>query len=531
MANPADKPDPNLTSPDEVELREDPEDINGTEEEEEDEYEGEDDDEATASKPQSREDAAASRVNAQNLFRRMGVSPVPVRVHDVIVKGNEKTKDHVIESEVDGVRHATTLQELLEAANVANSNLRALDIFDSVKITLDAGPPELPDTTNVVVKVVESQSPLAAEIIASTKSQARSSSLEGSLKYKNIFGHGDIWDTSLAYGCDSSGEVGLGLYLPRFRGRPSPFTSRVYLSTQDWIKFSSYRERALGVSLGVLLSKNHELGYTLAWRNLIDPTQMASRAIRRQIGHSLVSDLKYSFKVDERNSALRPTRGYSFVSTSQIGGLAPDSRTLRFLRQEFDVKYAVPLGFYRSALNFGVSGGITFPWGSGYKSRASSVSERFFLGGNISPVCSLEGPSALWGFKTRGLGPNEPRREVEDENQSGGDAYERDFVGGDVAVTAYADLSFDFPLRWFRERGIHGHVFACAGNMAELSGNKYRNFTVPKFLETFRSSVGAGIVLPTSLFRMELNYCHILKKQEHDRAKSGFFLTFSTPSS
>ena len=72
----------------------------------------------------------------------MGVAPVPVRVHDVIVKGNEKTKDHVIEAEVEGVRQATTLQELLEAANVANFNLRALDIFDSVKITLDAGPPD-----------------------------------------------------------------------------------------------------------------------------------------------------------------------------------------------------------------------------------------------------------------------------------------------------------------------------------------------------------------------------------------------------
>lgn len=168
MANPADKPDPNLTTPDEGEVREEElEDI-----EEEDDYEGEDDnDEATASKPQTREDAAASRANAQNLFRRMGVAPVPVRVHDVIVKGNEKTKDHVIEAEVEGVRQATTLQELLEAANVANFNLRALDIFDSVKITLDAGPPELPDTTNVVVKVVESQSPLAAELVTSTKSQ------------------------------------------------------------------------------------------------------------------------------------------------------------------------------------------------------------------------------------------------------------------------------------------------------------------------------------------------------------------------
>ncbi|CAN8257094.1 unnamed protein product [Cochlearia groenlandica] len=517
MANPAEKPEL------EDEVREEEEEYDG--EEEEDHH----DEESTSSKPQTREDAAASRIKAKSLFVRMRDSPVPVRVHDVIVKGNEKTKDYVIEAEVDVVRQATTLQELLKASKVANFNLQSLDIFDSVKITLDSGPHELPGTTNVVIDVVESKSPFTGQIGTSTKSEARSSSLEGSIKYKNIFGYGDIWDGSLAYGCDNSAEVGLGMYLPRFRGRPNPFTSRVYLSTQDWLKFSSYKERALGLSLGILSSKYHELVYNIALRNLIDPTQMASRYIRRQLGHNLVSALKYSFKVDERNSSLRPTRGYSFISTSQIGGLAPDSRTLRFLRQEVDLRYAVPLGFYRAALNFGVSGGLTFPWGNGYKSRASSVPERFFLGGNISPVCSLGEPSALWGFKTRGVGPNEPRREVQDD-ESSSDTYERDFVGGDVAVTAFADLSFDFPLGWFRERGIHGHVFACTGNMAELSENKYKSFTAPKFLETFRSSVGAGIVVPTSLFRMELNYCHILKKQEHDRAKSGFFMTFSTSS-
>ncbi|CAL9229275.1 unnamed protein product [Arabidopsis halleri] len=515
MANPTEKPEPK-------DEREELEDING-EEEEEEEYEGEDD-----GKPRTREDAISDRIKAESLFRRMRATPVAVRVHDVIVKGNEKTKDHVIEAEVDVLRQATTLQELLKASKVANFNLQALDIFDAVKITLDSGPPELPGTTNVVIDVVESKSPFTGQIGTFTKAEARSSSLEGSLKYKNIFGYGDIWDGSLAYGCDHSAEVGLGMYLPRFRGRPTPFTSRVYLSTQDWLKFSSYKERALGLSLGLIASKYHELAYNIAWRNVIDPSQMASRSIRRQLGHNLVSALKYTFKFDQRNSSLRPTRGYSFISTSQIGGLAPDSRTLRFLRQEIDLRYAVPLGFYRAALNFGVAGGITFPWGSEYKSKASCIPERFFLGGNISPVCSLGGPSALWGFKTRGLGPNEPRREVQDDES--GNTYERDFVGGDVAVTAFADLSFDFPLKWFRDRGIHGHVFACAGNMAELSENKYRNFTAPKFLETFRSSVGAGIVVPTSLFRMELNYCHILKKQEHDRAKSGFFMTFSTSS-
>jgi len=129
------------------------------------------------------------------------------------------------------------------------------------------------------------------------------------------------------------------MYLPRFRGRPTPFTSRVYLSTQDWLKFSSYKERALGLSLGLIASKYHELAYNIAWRNLIDPSQMASRSIRRQLGHNLVSALKYTFKFDQRNSSLRPTRGYSFISTSQIGGLAPDSRTLRFLRQVWDSSF------------------------------------------------------------------------------------------------------------------------------------------------------------------------------------------------
>ena len=138
---------------------------------------------------------------------------------------------------------------------------------------------------------------------------------------------------------------------------------------------------------------------------------------------------------------------------------------------------------------------------------STSLPERFFLGGNLSPICSLGGPSALWGFKTRGLGPAEPRRQVRgDSSDENADASERDFLGGDLAVSAFADLSFDLPLRWFREKGIHGHLFACAGNVAKLTENEYRNFSLPKFLESTRSSAGAGIVFPTNLFRLEVSY-------------------------
>ncbi|KFK38491.1 hypothetical protein AALP_AA3G120000 [Arabis alpina] len=512
MANPADNLDPNPPTREESE----DEELNGDEEQEEEE------DDDTESESQSREDRSnVDRINADSLFLRMQAAPVPVRVHDVIVRGNNKTKDYIIDAEVDAVREATTLQEILQASRVANSNLRALDIFDSVNITLDSGPPELPGTTNVVVEVVECKSRPTGLIGAYTRAQASSSSIEASVKSKNIFGYGDIWDGSVVYGGDHSTEFGLGMYLPRFMGLTSPFTSRLYLSNQDWLKFSSYKERCLGLSLGLLSTKYHEVVYTTAWRSLIDPSQSASKSIRRQLGHSLFSALKYTFKVDQRDSSLRPTSGYAFTSTSQIGGLVPDSRSLRFLKQEIDLRYAVPFGFGHAALNFGVSGGVTFPWGSGYQNRPSSVPERFFLGGISSPVCALGGPSALWGFKSRGVGPNEPKSKGDDE---------RDFVGGDAAVTAFGDLSFDLPVSWLRERGIHGHVFGCAGNVAKLSENEFRNFTGPKFLETCRTSVGAGIVLPTSLFRVELNYCHILKKQEHDQARSGFSVTFSPPS-
>ncbi|KAK4352061.1 hypothetical protein RND71_027579 [Anisodus tanguticus] len=478
----------------------------------------------------------SDRAKMENLLHRLSSERVPIRVHDVIIKGNTKTKESLIESEImEALISATTVQELLKAASIANARLQQLDIFDSVSITLDAGPPELPSTTNVVVEVVECERPLTGSVGVFSKPEARTWSPEGSLKLKNLFGYGDIWDGSLAYGWDLTSEVSAGVSLPRFKKLFTPVTARLSLLSQDWLKFSSYKERALGLSLGLLSSRNHDLAYSLSWRTLADPSQLSSRAVRRQLGHSLVSALKYTFKIDRRNSPFRPTRGYAFLSSSQIGGLLPDHRGLRFLRQEFDFRYALPLGFYNAAFNVGVSAGVTVPWGSGFLSLPTYLPEKFFLGGNSSPVCALGGPSSLLGFKSRGLGPAEPRRHLlgfktrglgPDEGYDASSAM--DFVGGDLAVTAFADLSFDLPLRVLREAGIHGHAFACAGSLNKLTENAYKNLYLQKFKESFRASAGFGIIVPTKLFRMEVNYCYILKQQEHDRGKTGVQFSFSS---
>ncbi|XP_011035899.1 PREDICTED: sorting and assembly machinery component 50 homolog B-like [Populus euphratica] len=492
----------------------------------EDEGEGEDEEEDKDLESQK----AKLRNRFQNFFSRIQHESIPIRVHDVVIKGNTKTKDYLIEAVTASLKDASTIQELFAASSEVNFRLQALEIFDSVKITLDSGPPELPGTANVIVDVVETRSPLLGEIGVFNKGEASSSSLEGTLKYKNIFGYGDLWDGALAYDCDRKAEISAGVFLPRFKGLVTPVTARLFLQSQDCLKFSSFKERSLGLSLGLFSTQNHDLVYNLAWRTLTDPSRMASSSIRRQLGHGLLSSLKYTFKIDRRNSPLRPTHGFAFVSSTQIGGLAPDSHSLRFLRQELDLRCAIPLGFYRSALNLGISAGVVFPWGSGFLGMSSPLPERFFLGGNLSPVCTLGGPTSLWGFRTRGLGPTEPRRQFQsnpaNENTDSG----RDHLGGDLALAVFADFSFDFPSKWLSAKGIHGHFFASAGNVEKLTENAYRNFSLRKFTESFRSSVGGGVVIPTNLFRMELNYCYIWKKFGEDCGKSGFRVSFASPS-
>ena len=148
------------------------------EDEEEDEEDEDDEDDDEEEPPRRKPILDASRLIAQrskleNLVERMRKEKVRLRVHDILIKGNSKTKDSLIEAEVEAIKNASTMQELLEAAGVANANLQRLEIFDSVKITLDSGPPELPGTANVVIEVVETGNPLSGECGAYTKPAVR----------------------------------------------------------------------------------------------------------------------------------------------------------------------------------------------------------------------------------------------------------------------------------------------------------------------------------------------------------------------
>jgi len=359
--------------------------------------------------------------------------------------------------------------------------------------------------------------------------QTRSCSLEGSVKLKNLFGFCETWDASGALELDKTAELSAGVQMPRIGAIPTPLVARISFLSDDWLK-SSLKEHLMGVSVGLLSTMNHNLAYNLTWRKLTDPTRMSSNSVQEELGHSLLSSIKYAYKVDQRDSSIRPTRGYAFLSSSQVGGLAPGSKYSRFLRQEFDVRVALPLGVLNGALNAGVAAGVIHPLERGSTGSVSPLLERFYLGGNRPLVCRLGGPSSLLGFKTRGLGATESRTYDPNNSDNGtSSSPELNGLGGDIAVTAFADLSFDLPLKPLRELGIHGHAFVCAGNLGKLTECDLRKFPVTDFLQTFRSSAGFGVVVPTRLFRIEMNYCYILKQLDHDKGKTGIQFNFSSP--
>ncbi|KAL1559275.1 hypothetical protein AAHA92_09636 [Salvia divinorum] len=471
--------------------------------------------------------------NIEFLVRRLAAEErVVVRVNDVIIKGNTRTYYFLIAAEVEPIfREATTFLELLRAATAVDARLRRLGLFDSVTVTLDAGPPGFPTTVNVVVEVSEAKNQLTGDLGIYFVPEARSNSVQGSLKLKNLFGLGELWDGSVAYGLDQVSEVSIGLSLPKCTGLVAPLSARISLLSLDELKFSSHRQQVLGLSLCLLSIGNHDVSYNLSWRSLDDPlegSQMSYETLSRKLGHSLFSALKYAFKIDRRDSAMRPTRGHALVSTTQIGGLCPDIQSLRLIRQEFDLRYAIPLGIYGAAFNFGISGGMIFPWGNASLNASSYLPERFYMGYNSSPILSLRGPTSVLGFKATGLGPAEHRRLVSNYSSDGkSKIFEKDHISGDLAVTAFADFSFNLPLRVLQEVGIHGHIFACTGSLNKFSENAYKGFSFQKFRDSFRSWVGFGMIIPTKLFRMEVNYCHILKQHEHDSPKMGLQFSFS----
>ena len=267
------------------------------------------------------EDAAAAGPprpprDTQQMY--LDVRHKPLTVHAVEVKGDERTRPGLFARVLAPVYRAGTLDELRVRCLEANAVLSSYGIFDRVDILCDAGPEEHPDTADVVVEVVEKKKLNLKG--GAYVSQSGEGSMEMSAGLNNALGFAEKLDVEMIRGHERSSTCVLAWNQPRVWNRDVDVVTRAFQQVSCSKRLSSFDETARGVSVTAVGGGPAQIEYVLAVRDIADPTRLASRAIRHQLGPSLKSSIAYTIAVDERDRPTRPTRGYLYRLRSELRG-------------------------------------------------------------------------------------------------------------------------------------------------------------------------------------------------------------------
>lgn len=465
--------------------------------------------------------AETEEYDFEGAFQRL--AGAKCRVDRILLVGLERTKQDLVEAELRRLKDGRTLEEIRDAAMAAHDELMALDVFDAIDLVLTEGTKGA-NTCTVVARFREKG---MLRLHAGTYVQGTEGSVQTSLNLTNPLGHAEQVSLSAEYGSQSTNLYTLAVTKPKPLGRPLLADVRLHQLGHNYQPWSSYAELLRGGQV-TLSSEDgrHAVSYELGWRRLSDPGRTASRAVLGQLGDKLLSSVKYVHRGDTFDSLAFPTQGWGYRAETQVAGLgAPNPSLLRFVRQHLQGRAAFRLAD-GAALTLSAEAGLLLPWGAGGRAGGTPISDRFFLGGT--------GVGALRGFAQKGVGPSDARRPVAEASSGGSEAAHqlgrRDALGGDLFCSLMAAVNFQLPAESLRSAGIHGHVFVNGGSLVHgvAPGRSLQN-AWHEFATSFRWSVGAGIVWPTKIGKLELNLCQVLARQPFDQPRVGLQFGFMPP--
>ncbi|KAI9175992.1 hypothetical protein H9P43_006356 [Blastocladiella emersonii ATCC 22665] len=430
-----------------------------------------------------------------NLFERNAETPWKVR--QVTLEGVRTTRRAVFEQYVRPILNETgTLAEVVLRLQVAADRLRKLDIFDDISIDLDtpstaaksaamgAGEPDLLDVT---LRIKEKP-----RVRAETGTQMGNNegNMHASLSVRNVFGSAESLATNIAFGTKTHSSFE-GVFTKPSTADPRRqlhlAAHQVHRSNQAT---SSHDELARALALRLVFPSplgNHQLAYTLGWRQILDVADSASLSVRHEAGHSLKSAVSHSLVRDTRDSGSLPTRGTLLRVESELAGVAQVG-DVRHVKNEVEAQWNLALGRGFSLSN-------TFRLGAlvPLDGDVPRIADRIFLGG----------PTSVRGFTHHGIGPKD-----------GTDA-----LGGTVAYQAGVSLFAPVPgladKDWLRM-----HAFVNAGSAGQAV--PWTRDAVEALARVPPSvSAGFGLALRHPVCRLELNWAVPLVVHRGDAFKRG----------
>ena len=456
----------------------------------------------------------------------------PLRVTGVDVVGLRRTALATVIGQLTPLTSARTLGAVATAAHECVGALLALGPFAGVDVELDDGGE--PGTARARVTVDE-RPPLSGR--SGTYVSGTEGSVEMELVLTGALGRAERLAISVERGASGVADVALHAGRRAPRGLPIALDASAHVRSRSWASTASFTETAHGLVAGVAsLDGAHALALDAVWRTLADATGHASATVKRGAGHTLKTALRYTRRLggtwgDGPGEAGAAARCITELAAGAPGGDA----AVRHVRQSLDAVWHVPLAPGVS-IALAASAGVLAPLTGGAR---PCIPERFFLGGFGGAPCA-----PLRGFTPRAVGPVDARHVRRTVDGGGSDSSSPsgglwDFVGGDVGASVAAFLRFALPHAGLTAAGLYGHAFAGVGGLAALPGGARAGASAPSrslpplaaaaadVASNWRASAGVGIVWPTAVGNLEVDWVAVLRRAPHDRARTGFHVGFA----
>jgi outer membrane protein insertion porin family len=475
-----------------------------------------------------------------------------VYIERINVRGNTRTRDHVIRREIDLAEGDAYNKVLLDRAE---RRLNNLGYFKKVRITNEPG--TAPD--RVVVNIDLEDQPTGSFSVAGGYSTADGVIGEVSVSESNFLGRGQYVRLAGNWGQRTQG-IDFSFTEPYFLGYRMAAGFDLFSKYTDNTKYARYESRVIGGSLRLGLPVSEEFGFTLRYslfqtelkipNTIKQPyndcavaipgyTQVngpfladgttpnpfvgqplypscatdgeTSIVIKEAAGKTLTSLAGVTLGYSTLDNPKNPKNGFYAELKPDIAGLGGDSKYFRLVA---DGRYYYELFDDVVAVARAQAGHVR-----GFGDNGLRVTDQFFLG-----------PTLVRGFESAGIGP----RDI-----SSGDPR-----GNAIGGTTYAGTSLEiqFPIWGLpRDLGLRGAVFADAGTLFDYKGKKVFDVTGDRLIAGFapatgcvvtaaltvipecvsvldsskiRSSVGASILWNSPLGPIRFDYAFALTKEE-----------------
>jgi len=422
-----------------------------------------------------------------------------VYVERIDIVGNNRTIDPVIRRELLLSEGDAYNRVLVDRSKV---KVKALGFFKDVDI--EQLPGSAPDKTVLRVKVTEQ--PTGELSFSLGYSSVEQLIADIGVSERNFRGRGQQLTLKVSAGYLEQG-ITFGFTEPRFLGRNLAAGFNLYSSRYNFSEYASYQSASTGASLtlGFPLTDYSRLllTYSLHSDNInVDSSlcvpgfETVSAVLCEERGSTLTSQIGFSYRWDQRDDPVKPTRGFYADFNQTFAGFGGN---VDFAKTEIDA--AVYHAFSPSYILMvkGEVGDIE-PWNKDYV----RINDRFFRGGDT-----------FRGFQLAGIGAR--------------DTVYGDALGGNFYAEGTVEMTV--PNYLPEQYGINTSIFTQVGTLGSLDKAAKIDPTTG-LLDTnindalaLRASAGVSVFWKSPMGPLRFDLSDVIAKAAYDKTQNFYFST------